>query len=130
MIGVRPRPSDDPAWRSRHDAAKREIAKNGGAKHKVLRIGGGGEKIENILWRMLDGEMFAGGRLAGVEAEKVELDAGTSDLECHSADEVAAGICMLLDFLRAALPDAKIRFVPIASDDAKARIVNAAISRF
>ena len=67
-----------------------------------IDLGFPGDRIENVLWRVVEGE------LEGYGAECVVISAGTHNRGANSADEIAAGLANLVAYVRARAPKAEI----------------------
>ena len=84
-------------------------------KYRILNCGYGGDRIENLLWRVQNGE------LDGYRARLVTLMIGTNN--CHDpAEEIIAGVRNVLGEIRRRQPQAKVLlmgYLPIgeARDD-------------
>lgn len=68
----------------------------------AIDLGFPGDRIENVLWRVVEGE------LEGYGAECVVISAGTHNRGANSADEIAAGLANLVAYVRARAPKAEI----------------------
>lgn len=69
---------------------------------RCLNFGIGGDRTQNILWRLEHGE------LEGPEPSVVVLEAGTNNLNRNSAAEIAAAIEAIVAVLRNRLPSSRI----------------------
>lgn len=65
-------------------------------------MGFGWDRVENLLWRVYNGE------LDGYDAEHVVIKIGTNNLELNTNEEIVSGIAFLLDAVRTRQPKAKI----------------------
>lgn len=89
------------------------------AKRHVLNLGYGGDKTENVIWRILHGE------LDGYAAKTIVLMIGTNNNSSDTSEpaNVAAGIQRIVELIREKQPRAKIILHPIfprgASADSK-----------
>ena len=79
------------------------------AGRKVLNLGYGGDRTQNIIWRINHGE------LDGYEAKCVVLMIGTNNNSSNSSkpEDVAGGIEKIVNMIRAKQPKAKIVLHPI-----------------
>ena len=75
------------------------------AKYNVLNLGYGGDRTQNVLWRIANGEMD------GYKARNVMLMIGTNNPERPEA--VVNGVKAVLDAIRAKQPSARILLSPI-----------------
>jgi len=98
------------------------------AKHDALNLGFGGDKTENVLWRLQQGE------IDGIAPKVAVLLIGTNNTgdRGDDPDTTAAGVRRVLDEIRLRLPDTKILLLAIfprgaRADDAK-RAVNTRIN--
>ena len=79
----------------------------GGSDYKALNLGYSGDKTENVLWRILNGE------LDGYSAKVIVLMIGTNNTghlkpDEEPAENVAVGIRAILDVIGERQPNAKI----------------------
>lgn len=93
-------------------------------KYSVLNLGFGGDGTQNVLWRLLNGE------LDGYAAKCIVLMIGTNN--GGKPDETAAGIEDILDLIAAKQPQAKVVLHPIFPSGATAdhpwRVRNAKVN--
>ena len=105
----------------------------------AANFGWGADRVENILWRLQNGE------LDGIKPRAVVLMIGTNNtgLECdqltpcNTPDEVVAGVTAIVQGLRTQLPQAKILLLAIfprgasRNDPQRVQIngINAALAR-
>lgn len=80
-----------------------EVFKEKFAAYKILNIGFGGDKTENLLWNVK-----YGGFLDGVHTRLIALMIGTNNTWRDSAEDIAAGIKACLDAIREKQPQAKV----------------------
>jgi arylsulfatase A-like enzyme/lysophospholipase L1-like esterase len=143
----------DGNWKSRH-AAKKELARQGGydlvfigdsitqgwegpgkavwekyyGNRNALNLGYGGDRTENVLWRLMNGE------LENVDPKLFVLMIGTNNTGHRQdpAEETADGIKLIIELLRDRKPDAKILLLSIfpraETPDAALRILNQEIN--
>jgi len=71
-------------------------------KFNAVNFGIGGDRTENVLWRLENGE------LKGTTQKVIVLLIGTNNQGMNTADEVAVGITAVVKALRTACPGAKI----------------------
>jgi len=104
----------------------------------AANFGVGGDCTENVLWRVLNGE------LDGISARAIVLLIGTNNIPRHRPDEIAVGISRLVEAIRQKLPESTLLLIgilprgpqrkEIASDERPyymeaVRTVNSRISR-
>ena len=93
-------------------------------KYSVLNLGFGGDGTQNVLWRLLNGE------LDGYAAKCIVLMIGTNN--GGKPEETAAGIEDILDLIAAKQPQAKVVLHPIFPSGATAdhpwRVRNAKVN--
>jgi lysophospholipase L1-like esterase/photosystem II stability/assembly factor-like uncharacterized protein len=97
------------------------------ARYHPVNLGFGGDRTENILWRLQHGEVD------GIEPKVVVLMAGTNNTGSRQEDPAttAAGLRRVVDELQARLPDAKILLLgvfPRDAVDSRSRRINTAIN--
>ena len=74
---------------------------------RVLNFGIGGDRIQNLLWRLDHGEVD------GLKPKVVVLLIGTNNIGRNSNEEIAAGVKATVDRLRAKLPESKVLLLGI-----------------
>src|SRR6185295_6725974 len=81
----------------------------------AANFGIGGDTTENVLWRILNGE------IEGLSPKVVVLMIGTNNfgLEGHQPDAVAKGVATIVQALRKKLPASKILLLGIFPRDEK-----------
>ena len=85
--------------------------------HEVMNMGFGWDRIENIAWRLLHGE------LSGFSARQVWLMAGTNNLDVNTDEEIVAGVQALVRLARICQPQAEVSVIGILPRrDREARI--------
>jgi lysophospholipase L1-like esterase len=93
--------------------------------YRTLNLGYGGDKTQNVIWRMMNGE------LEGYKTKLFTLMIGTNNKDRNPAD-VAAGIKSILNIIRSKHAEAKVVLMPIfprgASPDDKNRMRNEAVN--
>ena len=94
--------------------------------YRILPLGIGGDRVQHNIWRVRNGE------LDGYRTKLVVVMIGTNNNYGDKPQEVAAGIRVLLDEIKAKQPQAKILLLPVfprgeKPDDPK-RIQNAAVN--
>ncbi|QBE65486.1 GDSL-type esterase/lipase family protein [Pseudoduganella lutea] len=103
------------------------------ARYHPINLGFGGDRTENILWRVQHGEVD------GLDPKVVVLMAGTNNTGSRQEDPAttAAGLRRVIDELQGRLPNAKILLLGVfprdAADSASRRInsaINARIATF
>ena len=72
---------------------------------EYLNAGCGWDRVENVLWRVYQGE------LDGYKAEQVVVMIGTNNLAYDTDDDIVAGIEFLLEAIVQRQPQAQIRVV-------------------
>ena len=76
-----------------------------GPEWQVFDMGFKGDKLENVMWRVIQGA------LRGYDPEVVVLSAGVHNRGVNSPEEIAAAEAKLLGLVRARVPKAEIRLV-------------------
>lgn len=76
-------------------------------KISTVNFGIGGDRTENVLWRLDRGE------LTGTSPKVIVLLIGTNNMGFNSAEEIAAGVAAVVTNLRTKLPKTKILLVGI-----------------
>lgn len=69
---------------------------------KAANFGVGADTIENMKWRLLNGE------IDHAKPKVVVFLAGTNNLSTHESGEIAENLCVLLDIIHEKIPAAKI----------------------
>lgn len=94
--------------------------------YRILPLGIGGDRVQHVIWRVRHGE------LDGYQAKLVMLMIGTNNNYGDRAEDVAAGIKILLGDIRAKQPQAKVLLLPVfprgQKPTDKMRLNNAKIS--
>ena len=72
----------------------------------VLDFGFKGDRIENVLWRVIEGE------LQGYEPERIVISVGGHNRGVNTTEEIAAGLRKLEGYVRARAPQAEIEIAP------------------
>ncbi|MFM2170669.1 MAG: hypothetical protein RI957_898 [Verrucomicrobiota bacterium] len=77
--------------------------------YKAVNMGIGGDRTQNVLWRLQNGE------LEGYKAKAFVVMIGTNNLWAKEAkpDEAAAGVKAILDLVQAKQPQAKILLISL-----------------
>jgi platelet-activating factor acetylhydrolase IB subunit beta/gamma len=75
------------------------------SKYNTINFGVGGDCIENLRWRILNGE------LDNIKPRLVVLHIGTNNLPTNSAEEVCKGIKDILKIFRDKLPESRILLI-------------------
>ena len=70
-----------------------------------IDMGFKGDRIENVLWRVIEGELL------GFEPQKVVISVGAHNKGVNTSDEIAAGLRKLESYVRARAPQAEIELV-------------------
>lgn len=105
--------------------------KNHFGDYKSANYGLAGDRVENLLWRIENGE------LDGLTPKVIVLMIGTNNTGINPADQIAVGITHAVTTLRAKCPNAKILLMSVLprsreGEEAKSdaiRSINAAISK-
>ncbi len=84
------------AWENQHPHAESFSA------FKTLNLGFGGDRTQNVLWRLRNGE------IDGVSPKLVTLMIGTNNSKQDTPGDIFLGIRAIVAELRSQLPDAKI----------------------
>jgi lysophospholipase L1-like esterase len=99
------------AWR--RDPQKKLFDERWG-KHNPLNIGIGGDRTQNVLWRLENGEVD------GIKPKVVVLMIGTNNIgNGDSPQDTAAGVTCVVKTLREKLPDSKILLLGVFPRGAK-----------
>ena len=77
-------------------------AKDYGGGWQVFDLGFPGDRVENVLWRVIEGELF------GYDPDAVVISAGAHNRERNTPEEIAAGLAKLTGYVRAEVPRARI----------------------
>jgi len=77
------------------------------ARHRALALGFGGDRTENVLWRLQQGEVD------GTTPKVVVLMIGTNNSGMRTAESTAVGVKHLLDQIRQRLPSSKVLLLAI-----------------
>jgi len=85
-----------------------EVFKEKFAAYKILNLGFGGDRTENLLWNVK-----YGGVLDRVNTRVITLMIGTNNTWKDSAEDIAAGIKACLDVIREKQPGAKVVLMPM-----------------
>jgi lysophospholipase L1-like esterase len=72
------------------------------APRNAANFGIGGDRTQHVLWRLNHGE------IEGISPKLVVLMIGTNNMNTNTPEEIAEGIKLIIDTLRAKLPDSKI----------------------
>lgn len=72
------------------------------ANRKVMNMGFGWDRIENILWRIYHGE------LDGFEAKKIVMMVGTNNFSINTNEQIVKGILQVVEAVRQRQPKAQI----------------------
>jgi len=76
-------------------------------KRKVVNLGYGWDRTENVLWRLRHGE------LDGAAAKVAVVMIGTNNMGMHTIEEIVAGVDAIRGELRARMPGVKILLLGI-----------------
>ncbi|GGW38100.1 SGNH/GDSL hydrolase family protein [Arenibacter certesii] len=93
---------------------------------KTRNFGFGWDRIENLLWRVYQGE------LDGFEAEQIVLMIGTNNLHLNSDEEIIAGLEFLVKAIQQRQPKAKLLLVgllPRAKKEPRIKNLNVEVAR-
>ena len=82
---------------------KCEVFKEKFGRYRILNLGFGGDKTQNLLWNVK-----YGGFLDGVQTRLITLMIGTNNTWVDSAEDIASGIGACLKAIREKQPQAKI----------------------
>lgn len=72
------------------------------APRNAANFGVGGDRTQHVLWRLNHGE------IEGISPKVVVLMIGTNNMNTNTPEEIAEGIKLIVDTLRAKLPNSKI----------------------
>lgn len=89
---------------------------------RVVNLGYGWDRIENIQWRILHGE------LEGYRAQKIFMMMGTNNLDVNTDEEIVRGIRKTVEMIGRRQPDAElylIQILPRRGAEARLRHLNA-----
>ena len=87
-------------WES--EAGQPEFERSFG-RYRILNMGFGGDKTQNVLWNILYGKV-----LDGYRTRIVSLLIGTNNIWQRTPEEIAAGVKLCLEAIRAKQPEAKV----------------------
>ena len=76
-------------------------------KYKAVNFGVGGDRCENVLWRLENGE------LKGTSPKVIVLLIGTNNSGFNTGDEIALGVSTVVKTLRTNFPNTKILLLGI-----------------
>ncbi len=99
------------------------------AKRNAFNIGFSGDRTEQVVWRLQNGEV------EGISPRLVVVMIGTNNTghRADKADETAAGVKMILDEIKARMPKAKVLLLAIfprgEKPTDKGRVLNDAINK-
>lgn len=83
-------------------------------KYRVLNLGFGHDRTQNVIWRLRNGE------LDGVKPEWVVIHIGTNNTsDGHTAEEIMAGIKVICEEVKQRTPKAKVILMSILPHDKK-----------
>jgi len=96
-------------------------------KYNPVNFGIGGDRTENVLWRLKNGELL------GTSPKVIVLLIGTNNSGMNTAEEMAVGIAFVVKVLRAGCPKSKILLLGVFPKRdmtlEKTRAVNALVSK-
>jgi len=96
-------------------------------KYNAVNFGIGGDRTENVLWRLQNGE------LVGTSPKVIVLLIGTNNSGMNTAEEIAVGIAAVVKALRTGCPQSRILLLGVFPKRdmtlEKTRAVNAIISK-
>ncbi|WDE99349.1 GDSL-type esterase/lipase family protein [Lentisphaera profundi] len=72
------------------------------APYNVLNLGFGGDRTQNVLWRLQNGE------IDGLSPKFVSIMIGTNNITRNKAEDIVLGIKAIIAELKARLPETKI----------------------
>lgn len=87
----------------RGDASWKELFQ----EKKAANLGFGWDRVENVLWRVQNGELTA------LKPSKIILLIGTNNLEINSAAEIRMGIVAVCNAIKKTLPESSIHVLGI-----------------
>lgn len=94
--------------------------------HRPANFGIGGDKTENVVWRIENGE------LNGAKPKVVVLMLGTNNSAQNTGEEIAAADKKIVEMIRAKIPSAKVMVLAIfprdARRDAQGKIADATLA--
>lgn len=79
-----------------------EVWKENYEKYQAANFGIGGDRVEHVLWRIMNGE------LEGIDPKVVVLMLGTNNTGSNDAEQIAAGDKKIVETIRAKCPKAKV----------------------
>lgn len=88
---------------------------------RVVNLGYGWDRTENVLWRLAHGEMD------GVSPKVVVLMIGTNNVTLNTPDEIAAGVAAIVDAVHQHVPSSRILLLGIFPRDEKPTANRAAV---
>ena len=89
------------------EAAGRKAWDEHFAKLNAVNLGIGGDRTQNVLWRLDNGN------IDGITPKAAVLMIGTNNAEENTAEEIGEGITAIVEKLREKLPDTKILVLAI-----------------
>jgi len=92
------------------------------AKRNAVNLGIGGDKTQNVLWRLDHGN------IDGIKPKLAVLMIGTNNSAANTSEQIAAGVKAIIEKLRTKLPETKVLVLAIfprgANKDDEKRKVN------
>jgi lysophospholipase L1-like esterase len=148
-----PEPRPDPNWLARHEGFKANTAANPGipclfygdsitdawssqaewrnifSQRGCVNYGIGGDQVQHLTWRVMDGE------IDGLNPAIMVLKIGTNNLGGATAEQIADGIKLFIDTVRAKTPNVRILLLSILPRNGEANYlkiaqINIYISKF
>ncbi|WDE99326.1 GDSL-type esterase/lipase family protein [Lentisphaera profundi] len=85
-----------------HNWEKQKSYPQSFAPYKVLNLGFGGDRTQNVLWRIQNGE------IDGLSPQFVSIMIGTNNITRNKTEDIAFGIKTIIAELKKRLPESKI----------------------
>jgi lysophospholipase L1-like esterase len=105
-------PSRDKTPHDKNGRAGETVLKTALAGHRVLNLGYGSDRTQQVLWRLDHGE------IEGLKPKWVVIKIGTNNTsDGNTAEEIAAGVQAVCERVRKQTPDAKIILMSILPRD-------------
>ena len=93
---------------------------------RVVNLGYGWDRIENVQWRILHGE------LDGFQAKKIFMMLGTNNLDLNTNDEIIRGIRETVELIADKQPQAQlyvVKILPRRGKEERLRLLNTQLEK-
>jgi hypothetical protein len=84
------------------DETASALAAEFGRDWQIFDMGFAGDKIENVLWRVIQNELF------GYEPDEIVISVGRHNRVANTPEEIVAGLKNLAAYVRERAPEAKV----------------------